>query len=66
MTGPPGCGKNTLLNVYCKQKNVQLIKFRDVKETYLSEVSEKKKFEGTEDYYPEDLENLLYFLKSQC
>ena len=41
-----------------------MVRFRDVKETIVSEVSEKKKFEGTDEYYPEDLENLMYFLKS--
>ena len=42
------------------------MRFRDTKETFVSGVSEKKIFEGSGDLYPEDLENLLYFLKIQC
>lgn len=41
-------------------------RFKDIKESFLSEVSEKKTFPNSNELYPEDLENLLYFLKSQC
>lgn len=29
ITGPPGCGKNSLVNLYCKQNNIQVMRYKE-------------------------------------
>ena len=29
ITGPPGCGKNSLVNLYCKHNNVQVMRYKE-------------------------------------
>lgn len=63
LTGQPGCCKNTLLDVYCKENRIKLIRFIDQKEEHITDVFERKTFAGTKESYPDDLENLLAFIK---
>lgn len=50
--------------MYCRENRIKQVRFKDVKETFVHDVSEKKTFAGSEELYPEDMENLLYFLKT--
>jgi hypothetical protein len=29
LTGPHGCGKNSLINIYCKEHNIKIIRYKD-------------------------------------
>jgi len=29
MTGPPGCGKNSLINLYCQRNNIQVVRYKE-------------------------------------
>lgn len=55
LTGPPGCGKNALLDLYCKVEDVEGIWFSDTKSLNIFDDSRS-------DVYPEDLDNLVSFL----
>jgi hypothetical protein len=67
LTGPPGCAKNTMLDVYSmKHSEVQLVRFVDTKGLNIPDIyAENGTFSGTTDPYPDDLENLLYFIRSK-
>ena len=65
LTGTPGSGKNAMINAYGKTRNVKVVRFHDVKGSSVKEVSEVKRFHDKEEEpYPEDLENLIFFLRS--
>lgn len=56
--GPPGSGKNTLIDCYCAQNKIQLIRYKEEKEKILLDTymyNEK---------VPEELDNLIEFIKS--
>ena len=64
ITGPSGCGKNTLLDLYCKENQLWAERFTDQKENHIYDVfGERTTFGRGEELYPDDLENLLYFLR---
>lgn len=64
LTGPSGSGKNTLIDLYSKKYEIPVLKFIDQKQNHLSDIfGEKTSFKEGAEYYPEDLENLLYFLR---
>ena len=29
IAGPPGCGKNSLVDLYCKKNNIQVLKYKE-------------------------------------
>jgi len=29
MAGPPGCGKNSLIDLYCKKNNFQVVRYKE-------------------------------------
>ena len=67
LTGPTGCCKNTLLKTYCRQKGCQLLYFKDERTEHLDDLYGKHEFiPGTSKPYPDDLENLLFFIKQNC
>ena len=69
LTGPPGCAKNTMLDVYglhYRSKNIDLQRFVDTKGISMPDIyGETNTFRGSSDPYPDDLENLLYFIRSK-
>lgn len=68
LTGPPGSAKNTLIDVYCKkmENSVELTRFVDTKGQAMPDVyGEQSTFKNSSDPYPDDLENLLYFIRTK-
>lgn len=65
LSGPPGSAKNTLVETFCTQNEKELVKFSDHKNEYLPDVFGYDKNKQTNDgaFYPEDLENLLDFIR---
>jgi ABC-type cobalamin/Fe3+-siderophores transport system ATPase subunit len=56
--GPPGSGKNTLIDCYCRQHDIQLVRYKEEKEKILLDTFQYN------DKVPEDLDNLIEFIKS--
>ena len=64
--GAPGSCKNALLDAYCTQNDIKLIKHTDVKTQHLDELYGQKKTIGGYErsaQYPDDLENLVAFIR---
>ncbi len=62
-TGPAGSGKNSLIDVYCKERDIDVIRYQDESESRYYDMEFENGFK--KDYqYPEDLENLIYFIKT--
>eukprot|EP00347_Sterkiella_histriomuscorum_P005182 403357582 len=66
-TGPSGCGKNTLIDLYCQKHNIQKSVFQLESESknynFLQDNGIYQAKVGNLDY-PEDLESLIYFINS--
>jgi len=63
VSGPPGCGKNSLIDLYCKSNNIQVVRYKDEQDSrYIYDT-----LDIVRDYnassYPGDLENLNHFLR---
>lgn len=65
-TGASGCGKTALIEVYCKQNSLPLTTFRTSTLsrmfTFEDAVGLKHKYYDGDLSYPDDLEELIYFL----
>lgn len=62
-TGPAGSGKNSLIDVYCKSHSIEVLRYKDEHESKFYDIEFDNGF--MKDYsYPEDLENLIYFIKT--
>ncbi len=63
LTGPPGSGKNSMVELYCKRYNIQAIRYKDEQES--RNICDNLGI--TADYaansYPNDLESLIHFLR---
>lgn len=64
-TGPPGCGKNSLIDLHCRANNMQVVRYKDEQDSkYLYEALEMPKDQyGPNGGYPNDLENLIHYLR---
>jgi replication-associated recombination protein RarA len=62
LTGPPGCGKNSLIDVYCKDNNIELMRYTDGEESKYAEL-DRDELVYREESYPKDLENFIEFIK---
>ena len=61
LVGPPGSGKNSLLDLYCKRHNIEVVRYREEQDSrYLSEALEIARDNKS---YPQDLENIIHFLR---
>lgn len=66
--GPPGSCKNALINAYSASRGVQLVRFHDTKTQHLDDLYGKTRaIEGVQKsaQYPDDLENLIAFIRKQ-
>lgn len=66
LSGPPGCGKNTLIDLYCKQNNIQVVRYKDEQDSkyvYDSLEIAKDPLLRNQQAYPNDLENLIHYLR---
>ena len=65
-TGASGSGKTTLIEVYCKQNNLPLSTFKTSSLSRLISFEDalglKHKFYDGDLSYPDDLDELIYFL----
>jgi hypothetical protein len=61
MAGPPGCGKNSLLDLYCKRHNIELLRYRDEQDSRF--VHESLDIARDFQSYPADLENIIHYLR---
>ena len=66
LMGAPGSCKNALIDAYCNQNDIKLIKHSDVKTQHLDELYGQKKTIGGYErsaIYPDDLESLVAFIR---
>ena len=63
ITGPPGCGKNSLLNMYCQKNNIQVVRYKEEQESRFMCDTLGIINDHTASNYPNDLENLIHFLR---
>ena len=64
LTGPPGCGKNALINAYVTEKGHKLYKYTETNTQHMDELyGEKELVLGGKKFYPSDLENLITFIR---
>ena len=66
LLGAPGSCKNALINAYCLQNDVKLLKHSDVKTQHLEELYGQRQTIGgfmRSAQYPDDLENLTAFIQ---
>ena len=61
LQGPPGCGKNSLIDLYCKKNNIQIIRYKEEQDSrYLHDSLDMNK---DNQNYPTDLENIIHYLR---
>lgn len=63
ITGPPGCGKNTLLRLYCKKHNLSIVHYKEEQDSRFMSESLDLVRDPSSASYPNDLENLNHFLR---
>ena len=66
MHGAPGSCKNAMINAFSLQNNIKVVRHSDTKTLHLDELyGQKKIISGVqrEAQYPDDLENLLSFIR---
>ena len=63
ITGPPGCGKNSLVNLYCKHNNIQVMRYKEEQESRSMCDTLGIMSDSNFSSYPNDLENLIHFLR---
>ena len=64
LTGPPGSGKNALLNAYASEKALKLVKYQETNTLYDEDVyGRRKEVMGGRAYYPKDVEDLISFVR---
>ena len=64
--GAPGSCKNALINAYCLQNGIKLVRHSDIKTQHLEELYGQKRAIvgfGRSAQYPDDLENLIAFIR---
>ena len=64
--GAPGSCKNALINAYCQQNGIKLVRHSDIKTQHLEELYGQKRAiagYGRSAQYPDDLENLIAFIR---
>jgi len=61
LVGPPGSGKNSLLELYCKRHQVELLRYKDEQDSRF--VHETLEIARDNQAYPADLENIIHFLR---
>ena len=64
--GAPGSCKNALINTYCQQNGIKLVRHSDIKTQHLEELYGQKQAIagwGRSAQYPDDLENLIAFIR---
>jgi hypothetical protein len=72
LQGPSGCGKNSLINCFGEQYNFEIVRYKDHKTKNVLDVyGTSATFGGSDDemeqenqFYPDDLENLIYFIRN--
>jgi hypothetical protein len=63
-TGPAGSGKNSLIDVYCQSKGIDVTRYKDESESRFYDLEFDNGI-GTDRSYPDDLVNLINFINSQ-
>ncbi|CDW87611.1 cell cycle checkpoint protein rad17-like [Stylonychia lemnae] len=63
-TGPTGSGKNTLINTYCNQNDIQLIRYKFQNESRYYDLEIDSGIRNFGQTYPSDLESLIYFIRT--
>ena len=69
MQGPSGSGKNSMIDCFGEQYNYEIIRYKDEKSSVVEDVygGNENLNDDDEDfkrYYPDDLEKMLYFIRS--
>ena len=67
--GAPGSCKNALINAYCQQNGIKLVRHSDIKTQHLEELYGQKRAiagYGRSAQYPDDLENLIAFIRTMA
>ena len=63
MTGPSGCGKNTLIDLYCNENSITKVKFEFETESKFFDLElasgMRDQYDST---YPGDVESLIHFI----
>lgn len=61
ITGSPGSGKNSLIDVCCKTNNISVLRYKDEEDSNFNDFElDSRAKDGT---YPKDLENLIHFIR---
>lgn len=63
MTGPPGCGKNSLIDLYCKDNNLNVLRYKEESDSSCLYEALGIMHDQRAASYPTDLENLIHFLR---